>query len=94
MLTEFAEWLADALQSFAVWVLSGLLGAVADVLEAVFGLCGVCQSFTGAGVGAAFGQITAYIWWFLGFAQIGFGLSVVASAYGLRFIIRRLPFIG
>ncbi|TCO81105.1 hypothetical protein EV699_110131 [Plasticicumulans lactativorans] len=94
MLTQFAEWLSGALESFAVWVLSGLLSAVAGALETVFGLCGTCQSFTGAGVGAAFGQITSYIWWFLGFAQIGFGISVVASAYGLRFIIRRLPFIG
>lgn len=42
----------------------------------------------------AFNAIPASVWFFLDVFKVGFGLQALATAYGTRFIIRRLPVIG
>ena len=42
----------------------------------------------------AFSFITPDMWYWLQPFQIGSGLTIIFNAYGLRFIIHRLPVIG
>lgn len=42
----------------------------------------------------AFNAIPASVWFFLDMFKVGFGLQAMATAYGTRFIIRRLPVVG
>jgi len=45
---------------------------------------------------AAWAQIpmSDFMTWILGMINVGEGLSIILSAYALRFLIRRLPVIG
>ncbi len=44
--------------------------------------------------GGIFAQVPSGVAFFMSIFEINFGLSVLASAYLIRFIIRRLPVVG
>lgn len=41
-----------------------------------------------------FSLISPSVWYFLDIANIGSGISLLFGAYTVRFIVRRIPFIG
>ncbi len=60
-------------------------------IDAIFAACSVCDfSQLGSNL-AALPLATLLI---LGWFKIGTGLTIIAAAYGVRFLIRRIPFIG
>ena len=91
---EFALWLLQLIDdlfsfifelvaSFFGWLLDGLL----SVLER--GL----TPFLGPLV-SGFEQIPDSVMYFLGFLNVPFGIASILTAYSIRFLIRRIPFIG
>lgn len=42
----------------------------------------------------AFGNIGSGMWYFLDLFRFDLGIPMALSAYGARFLIRRIPFIG
>lgn len=49
---------------------------------------------TFAGFDELFGGLPAGLWYFLDIMQFPSGFSMVLSAYLLRFMVRRVPFLG
>ena len=88
LLTDFANWLGEKLKELIDWVLSGILNALASIIE----LIPVPAFFTDAS--SAFASIPSEIVFFMGPLELGYGIGVVLSAYTLRFIIRRIPLFG
>jgi hypothetical protein len=43
---------------------------------------------------SAYSSIPDTIIWILGYAQFGAGVTAIFSAYGIRFLIRRIPVVG
>lgn len=87
-LQEFAAWFWDGIQYLLILGLSVLMNGAALLIEA---LPAIDQ---GADLKAAFNEIPSSVWWFIEWAQIGTGLGMIGSAYAIRFLIRRLPFVG
>lgn len=85
-LREFAEWLLDILLYIPQKIWELILGAVAAVLEAIPVPAWMQTD--------PFANINPGIAWMLNEFQIAFGLTVVLSALGIRFLIRRIPLIG
>ncbi|MGK5077383.1 DUF2523 family protein [Janthinobacterium sp. HLX7-2] len=74
------------------FVIFTLLFAVVSGFVTVLQAAGVFPS--AAGLTGAFGGIPAGMWYFLDLFRFDVGIPMVLSAYGARFIIRRIPFIG
>ncbi|MDP9530879.1 DUF2523 family protein [Pseudomonas protegens] len=94
-MTGFGEWLLSILQQILQFFADVVI-AVADWLwQAVLNLI---SSNTIIGVievaGGLFESIDPSVWYFMSIFQIPYGITVVLGAYVLRFIIRRIPFIG
>lgn len=85
---SIADWFVDIVQSLFQWLFDGVLSALASLVEAI-PVPGWLQS--GAGL---FSGISSDIAWFASAVNLSFGLTVVVSAYGIRFLIRRIPVIG
>ncbi|WNF58474.1 DUF2523 family protein [Pseudomonas sp. SG20052] len=94
-MTAFSDWLLsifqeilqffiDAVVSIADWLYQALL----DLISTSF----IVALITNAG--ELFTAIDPSVWYFLNIFQIPFGITVVTSAYMLRFLVRRIPFIG
>lgn len=81
-------WLRDEIKQLGLWFLEQLLGALSAVLNAI-----PLPSWATDG-GPLLGGIPAAVGYFLQVLEFPFGIAVIASAYGLRFLIRRIPFIG
>lgn len=64
------------------FIVHEFIGFIADKLPSFSGLNDV------------FNGIPAGLWYFLDLMQFSSGFSMVLSAYLLRFMIRRIPFIG
>lgn len=82
------SWLQEELQQFALWIWQHILDATASALEAI-----PLPSWA-TGSGSLFGSIPGSVGYFLDVMEFGFGLSVIASAVSIRFVIRRIPLIG
>lgn len=78
--------LLDGLEDMVLWLLEMLLNAAAFALEAipVPDWVSSVDSVT----------LPSSVVFFTSLFQLPFGLTVVASAYTLRFLIRRIPLIG
>jgi len=88
MLSDFAEWLLDVLLFIPKQVWEWLLEAVAAMINAI-PVPDWIQD-----VGAVFAAIPADVIWFLDPFRLGLGLSLIGTAYTIRFLIRRLPVVG
>lgn len=73
-------------------VVFGALFAVVTGFVAVLQSAGLFPS--ASSLSGAFGGIPAGMWYFLDLFRFDVGIPMVLSAYGARFIIRRIPFIG
>jgi hypothetical protein len=83
-----AQWIVDEVKGFFVWIAEQIFNALVAVLNAI-PLPGWASSGTDI-----FASIPASVGYFLGPFDLAFGAAVVGSAYGTRFLIRRIPFIG
>lgn len=87
-ITSFFGWLLDVLMWIPQWIVSQFVDALLAVLNSL-----PVPSWLGS-VDNAFSAIPPGVWWFASVIRLDFGLSIMGSAYLLRFVIRRLPFIG
>jgi hypothetical protein len=87
-LQQLAQWLQDLLIGFPLYILGLLLTG----LEALIAAIPVPSFFSSAAGWVA--AIPAFPAFLLQGLQIASGLVIVLSAYVIRFLIRRLPFIG
>ncbi len=88
-------WIDNVLQWFKDWVEYALLHAwkllcdgFASVIEAI-----PVPSFF-ATASSQLGGIPGTVVFWLSFIQADFGIPLVISAYVLRWVLRRIPFIG
>lgn len=94
-MSAFGEWLLSILREILQFVIdiplaiAGWLWAALLNLLSTTGIVGNLKSAT-----ALFQQIDPTVWFFLDIAQIPYGITAMLTAYSVRFIIRRLPFIG
>lgn len=94
-MTSFGEWLLSILQDVLQFFVDAVV-AVADWLyQALLDL--ISTSFIVGlitNAGELFASIDPSVWYFMGIFQVPFGITVISSAYLLRFLVRRIPFIG
>lgn len=82
------DWMFDEIRVLFVWISEQVLGALVYLL----GLIPVPNwAQNPDGFGAA---IPSSVWFFASAANLDFGAGIIASAYAIRFLIRRLPVIG
>lgn len=94
-MTGFSDWLLSILQDIlqffvdaVVAVADWLYQALLDLISTSF-IVGLITS-----AGELFAAIDPSVWYFMNIFQIPFGITVITSAYLLRFLVRRIPFIG
>lgn len=92
---SFFKWMNDAFDAFIdfllnlpEWIFSKLAAGIVSFFEAI----PAPDFFTTAA--QAFSSVPSSVIYFAEAFQIGTGISMVLGAYLLRFILRRLPFIG
>jgi hypothetical protein len=90
------------LHAFGVWLLSILLyipqkiielltDALLSLIDTIFAFCTICDF---SGLGSGFAALPSGALFVLGWFKVGTGLTLIVSAYIVRFLIRRLPFVG
>lgn len=84
ILQEILQFFVDAVVAIADWLYQALL----DLISTSF-IVGLITS-----AGELFTAIDPSVWYFMNIFQIPFGITVITSAYLLRFLVRRIPFIG
>lgn len=87
-LTDFAQWLLDALLWIPRWLWSEVLQALSALINSipVPDSLGVWTS--------SIGSLPANVIWFLDLLQFRAGLAMVISALIARWVLRRIPLIG
>jgi len=93
------DWLLDWLNAFLTWLVELLLwlplqlwDLLLDGLEAFFLWLPVPSFFTTAS--ASLAGIPGEVAYFAEALALGPGLTLIFSAYVIRFVIRRLPVVG
>lgn len=84
ILREILQFIVDLPVQIADWLWQTLL----ELISSSF-IMGLLSS-----AGELFTNISPSVWYFMNLFQIPFGITVVTSAYLLRFLVRRIPFIG
>lgn len=95
MLDTIKEWIEDILQwllEALLWIPRKIWAEILEGLAAVFNAIPVPQFVTD--MGPAFQSIASGTMYFLDVFQFDYGLTVLLSAYLLRFGLRRIPLIG
>lgn len=94
-MSAFGEWLLSIFQEILQFIIDvpitiaeWLWQALLDLISSSF----IVGIFTSAG--ELFTNISPSVWYFMNLMQIPFGITVITSAYLLRFLVRRIPFIG
>ena len=54
----------------------------------------IAPFISGSSLSSGFGNVTAGVWYFLDYFDLGVGIPMLLSAYITRFMIRRLPVVG
>ena len=81
---RFTNWIME----FVKWVFQNILDALAAIIEAI-----PVPDFV-SNASNLFSQIPGEVAYFLHFFAIPQGITMILSAYALRFVLRRIPFIG
>lgn len=76
------QWVVAAVLWFG---LASLLDLLLDLLPSWFGTDGLTSATS---------VFTPQIWYFIDYFNVQEGLSMLLSAYAIRFLIRRIPVIG
>lgn len=84
----FAAWLWDAVSTLALECFKALLEGLATVLQAI-----PAPGFM-ADAASYIGSIPPLMAYLASSLQLGAGLTIIVTAYIVRFVIRRIPFIG
>lgn len=99
MFDSLIAWLAARLQEFLTWVYDlvlwvpkKLFSLIMDALASFFESIPVPGFITNAG--SFFQGIPDSFLYFINMFAVGEGIAMVIAAYILRFILRRIPFIG
>lgn len=72
-------------------VLAIVASVIAYLLPWVWGKL---SPFLGINLSSYFSALPSGVWYFLDFANLGYGLPLILSAIVARFLIRRIPFVG
>ena len=88
LLSAYAQWLWQQMTNQPLNIFQGLLHALAGIINAI-----PVPSFFAQASGAFAGMSSGVIYFTTPF-ELGYGLGVVLSAYTLRWVLRRIPFIG
>lgn len=81
---EAMQFLVDLILKQASWFWEALLSLMSANI--VVGLIRTAETM--------FSQIPPSVWFFMNVCQVPMGIVSILSAYGLRFLIRRIPVIG
>lgn len=81
-------WFQDETKAMVVWASEQLFNGAIDALNAI-----PMPAWADNAASFAAG-IPAGVWYFASIADLQFGATVIASAYTIRFLIRRIPVIG
>jgi len=87
-ISSLATWLKDLLESFFLYCYQLLLAGLSNLIDLV------PVPDWALNLPQLFIQIPSSVIYFANMFDMGFGMSVVFSALGIRFLIRRLPVIG
>lgn len=88
------HWLAEAAQWLIDWLFALPKFAFAELLDGVLAVLTAIIPADLADRVAVVGDLPGYMLYFLAPFQVGSGLSIILGAYAIRFVIRRLPFVG
>ncbi|WP_445262008.1 DUF2523 family protein [Pseudomonas sp. EA_65y_Pfl2_P78] len=94
-MSAFGEWLLSIIRELLQFIIDIPIEIITWIWESFLKLIstswlmGLIQS-----AGDVFTTIPSSVWYFMNMMQIPYGISVVTSAYFLRFLVRRIPFIG
>jgi hypothetical protein len=91
-LIQYIQAILAWLLSFVDWVLTETFHVLCAAALAVINAIPVPSFFTSAG--SFLGALPPGVVYFAQSADLGFGFTVIFSAIGIRFLIRRLPFVG
>jgi ABC-type proline/glycine betaine transport system permease subunit len=88
LVSGFIEWATTLIDSVPKEIFASIMDALASVLESIPApsFMSQAQSF--------FNGIPSTIVYFFQFFAVAEGLAMIISAITLRFLIRRIPFIG
>lgn len=90
-LGQFVSWLLGA--STFKWIFSAFLWfGLAALLDLLLDL--LPGWFSTDGLVSASAVFTPEIWFFIDYFNVQLGLSLTFSAWVVRFLIRRIPFVG
>lgn len=87
-INELTEWFFDFLQ----WLPKKIYAEVMDGLASFIEWIPVPNFINEAS--SAFSGIPSQVMYFADIFELNFGITVVLAALSLRFLIRRIPFIG
>lgn len=87
-LSQFAAWLWGMFKDLLMWVFSGVMDAIVGLLSLI-PVPGWVSDFAPAWAG-----LSGTVGYWLEPFNLSYGITVISAAYGVRFIIRRLPVIG
>jgi hypothetical protein len=88
-LTDLAcqwTWIVDEVKALFVWFSEQIFNALLAVIDAI-----PMPAWTQNAGGLS---LPPEVVWFASAFELHYGAVVVASAYGIRFLIRRMPIIG
>lgn len=94
-MSYFGEWLLGILRELVQSWLDAILKQAQWFWEALLELLnsglivGIIQSGE-----VIFNQIPPSVWFFMNACQVPMGIVMIFTAYGIRFLIRRIPIIG
>jgi len=87
----FTTWLQEILLYIPQKVYEWISAVIVDAINALFLACSVCDFSNLDGNLAALPLSVLFI---LSWFKVGTGLTTIAAAYFVRFLIRRLPVVG
>lgn len=84
-------WLLDVTQ--IKFVISVAITAIVGFLYTV--VIDLIQPYLNtSAIYSAFASISPSTWYFIDMANISYGITIIFGAFAVRFIVRRIPFIG
>lgn len=85
------EWLLSAMLYVPQKIYELITDVLVSISGAIFDACTVCDFST---LNANLAALPAGVLFILSWFKIGTGLTIITGCYTVRFLIRRLPFIG
>lgn len=88
LLSQFADWLWGMVKDAALWAFGGIMDAIGELLHKV------PVPAWASDLGSNWANLSGQVGYWLEPFQVGTGVTIILSAYGIRFLIRRLPIVG